>query len=71
MDDGPREVQAHIGRGHLLHVDRRFLCLGETGNLLWLDLGPDRQKILQRSRLFNAPFHRRFLSTRGPMVPLI
>lgn len=50
-----REFSAHIGRGHLLRAEGRFLCLGETGALLWLDLGPDRREILQRCRLFHAP----------------
>lgn len=41
-------------RGNLLHVDGKFLCLGELGHLMWLDLTPDGYKELERSRLFLA-----------------
>lgn len=41
-------------RGSLLHVDGRFLCLGEGGSLLWLDLDPKGFKISQRTQLFHA-----------------
>lgn len=39
-------------RGTLLHVDGRFLCVGEFGHLLWLDLSPRGYKELQRTWLF-------------------
>ena len=41
-------------RGCLLHVDGQFLCVGEWGHLLWLDLNPDGYKQLQRTWLFAA-----------------
>ena len=41
-------------RGSLLWVDDRFLCLGERGHLLWLDLTPRGYKELARTRLFLA-----------------
>jgi outer membrane protein assembly factor BamB len=41
-------------RGSLLWVDGRFLCLGELGHLLWLDLSPQGYKELARTRLFLA-----------------
>ena len=41
-------------RGSLLWVDGRFLCLGERGHLLWLDLTPQGYKELARTRLFLA-----------------
>jgi hypothetical protein len=39
-------------RGTLLAVDGHFLCLGELGHLLWLDLSPQGYKELARSWLF-------------------
>jgi outer membrane protein assembly factor BamB len=47
-----RRVQVGICRGTLLRVDGRFLCLGEFGHLLWLDLTPDGYKELARAWLF-------------------
>jgi hypothetical protein len=45
-----------LGRGSLLRVDNRFLCLGENGTLLWLDLSPDSgAKVLAKAQLFYAP----------------
>ena len=41
-------------RGSLLHVDGRFLCLGEWGHLLWLDLSPKGCKQLDRTWPFAA-----------------
>ncbi len=41
-------------RGTLLAVDGRFLCLGELGHLLWLDLTPQGHKELARAWLFAA-----------------
>jgi outer membrane protein assembly factor BamB len=41
-------------RGTLLSVDGRFLCLGELGHLLWLDLSPAGYKELARAWLFAA-----------------
>ncbi len=41
-------------RGSLLHVDGGYLCLGERGHLLWLDLTPKGVKVLRRAWLFFA-----------------
>lgn len=50
---GPRNRL--IGRGSLLAADGAFLCLGENGQLAWLDLSPRGAKILGRTTLFDAP----------------
>lgn len=39
-------------RGNLLLVDGRFLCQGELGHLLWLDLSPAGYKEVSRCRPF-------------------
>jgi outer membrane protein assembly factor BamB len=39
-------------RGCLMHVDGQFLCVGELGHLLWLDLSPAGYRELQRTWLF-------------------
>lgn len=41
-------------RGTLLAVDGNFLCLGEMGHLLWLDLSPKGYKEIARAKLFSA-----------------
>jgi outer membrane protein assembly factor BamB len=41
-------------RGSLLSVDGQFLCLGELGHLLWLDLSPKGYRELARTWLFAA-----------------
>ncbi len=46
---------ARLGRASLLHVDGAFLCLGDQGTLLWLDLSPKGAKILAQAQLFRAP----------------
>ena len=53
--DGKTTTQ-HLGtyRGTLLAVDGHFLCLGELGHLLWLDLSPQGYKELARTWLFAA-----------------
>jgi outer membrane protein assembly factor BamB len=43
-------------RGNLLHVDGRFLCQGELGHLMWLDLSPDGYKEVSRCRPFLARY---------------
>jgi outer membrane protein assembly factor BamB len=43
-----------IYRGTLLAVDGGFLCLGEMGHLLWLDLTPKGYKEVSRTWLFAA-----------------
>lgn len=42
-------------RGTLIHADGAFLCLGESGALLWLDLSPMGYKEVARATLFDAP----------------
>jgi hypothetical protein len=41
-------------RGTLMAVDGAFLCLGEMGHLLWLDLTPKGYKEISRTWLFAA-----------------
>jgi outer membrane protein assembly factor BamB len=41
-------------RGSLLAADGQFLCLGELGHLLWMDLTPKRYKEVARTWLFAA-----------------
>ena len=41
-------------RGSLLAVDGHFLCLGELGHLLWLDLTPKGYREISRCWLFAA-----------------
>ena len=43
-----------IYRGSLLAVDGSFLCLGELGHLLWIDLSPKGYKEISRTWLFPA-----------------
>jgi len=52
---GQRQEQ-EIGtyRGSLLAIDGQFLCLGEFGHLLWLDLSPKGYKEIARTWLFAA-----------------
>ena len=42
-------------RGNLLAVDGAFLCLGESGELAWLELSPAGGKVLAKTTLFHAP----------------
>jgi len=55
FQDQERTFRLSPFRGSLLHVDGHFLCLGELGHLLWLDLSPEGPKILQRAWLVQAP----------------
>jgi outer membrane protein assembly factor BamB len=41
-------------RGSLLAVDGQFLCLGELGHLLWMDLTPKGYREISRGWLFAA-----------------
>ena len=55
-DDTKRGARNRIiGRGQLLAADGAFLCLGENGQLAWLDLSPRGCKVLARTTLFDAP----------------
>jgi outer membrane protein assembly factor BamB len=49
-------VQQTVGpyRASLLKVDGAYLCLGELGHLLWLELRPDGYRQIARARLFAA-----------------
>ena len=51
--EGPPQLMGTY-RGSLLAVDGQFLCLGELGHLLWMDLTPSGYKELSRARLFTA-----------------
>jgi outer membrane protein assembly factor BamB len=42
-------------RGSLLAVDDAVLCLGENGDLAWLDLSPKGAVLKQHAKLFDAP----------------
>jgi len=62
--NGTRQRQlASTLRGSLLRVDGLFLCLGELGHLLWLDLSPDGYKEVARTWLFAAK-----QSWTGPVI---
>jgi hypothetical protein len=43
-----------FGIGNLIHVDGRFLALGENGLLAWMQLTPEGCAILSSTRLFHA-----------------
>jgi len=49
---GGRQQPVSIYRGSLLAVDGSFLCLGELGHLLWMDLTPKGYKEISRAWLF-------------------
>jgi outer membrane protein assembly factor BamB len=42
-------------RGSLLRVDGAYLCLGENGDLAWIDLLPKGPTLKSRVKLFHAP----------------
>jgi outer membrane protein assembly factor BamB len=42
-------------RASLLRVDGAFLCLGENGDLAWLDVSPSGAKVNATAKLFHAP----------------
>lgn len=44
-----------FGRASLLAVDGGVLCLGEFGDLAWLEITPKGVAIKSRAKLFNAP----------------
>ncbi|MEM7009854.1 MAG: PQQ-binding-like beta-propeller repeat protein [Verrucomicrobiota bacterium] len=44
-----------LGRASMIHADDAFLCLGEQGTLLWLDLTPQGAKVISSAQLFLAP----------------
>jgi outer membrane protein assembly factor BamB len=51
---GDRELLVSIFRGSLMAVDGAFLCIGEFGHLLWLDLTPEGYREISRTWLFPA-----------------
>lgn len=51
---GGRQRTVGTYRGSLLAVDGHFLCLGELGHLLWMELTPKGCKVLSRAWLFPA-----------------
>ena len=51
---GGRPQQLGIYRGSLLAVDGQFLCLGELGHLLWMNLSPKGYQEVARTWLFAA-----------------
>jgi outer membrane protein assembly factor BamB len=52
-DGGRRQITGPY-RGSLLAVEGQFLCLGELGHLMWLDLTPKGYREVARARLFAA-----------------
>lgn len=50
-----RELPVNLGRGNLVHVDGAFLCLGENGTLIWLNLTDTGAEVLSATQLFYAP----------------
>jgi outer membrane protein assembly factor BamB len=52
--DGSRQQLVGTYRGSLLAADGQFLCLGELGHLLWMDLTPKGYTEVARARLFAA-----------------
>jgi outer membrane protein assembly factor BamB len=51
---GPRKQLMGTYRGSLMAVDGAFLCLGEMGHLMWMELTPKGYKELSRAWLFAA-----------------
>jgi outer membrane protein assembly factor BamB len=51
---GGRQQPVSIYRGSLLAVEGSYLCLGELGHLLWMDLSPKGYKEISRAWLFPA-----------------
>ncbi len=49
-----REARVGTARGSLLAADGQFLCLGELGHLLWMDLKPEGYTEVARTWLFAA-----------------
>jgi outer membrane protein assembly factor BamB len=49
------ELGGKFQRGSLLGADGALLCLGENGNLAWLELTRGGAKVLAETVLFNAP----------------
>jgi outer membrane protein assembly factor BamB len=54
LESGGRSQVLGTYRGSLLAADGQFLCLGELGHLLWMDLTPKGYKEISRAWLFAA-----------------
>jgi outer membrane protein assembly factor BamB len=54
LGSGGRSQVLGTYRGSLLAADGQFLCLGEVGHLLWMDLTPKGYKEVSRAWLFAA-----------------
>lgn len=54
LGSGGRSQVLGTYRGSLLAADGQFLCLGEVGHLLWMDLTPTGYKEVSRAWLFAA-----------------
>jgi outer membrane protein assembly factor BamB len=52
--DGGRKQITGPYRGSLMAVDGQFLCLGELGHLMWMELTPKGYREISRARLFAA-----------------
>ncbi len=52
LGGGPKRIG--VCRGNLIHADGAFLCLGELGSLLWLELSPQGCRVLSRAQPFIA-----------------
>ena len=51
---GDRDMLLGLARGSLLKVDGDFLCLGESGHLVWLQMNREGCKVLDRALPFVA-----------------
>jgi len=49
------DLGGRFQRGSLLRADGGFLCLGENGDLAWLDLTRQGAKVTAAAKLFHAP----------------
>jgi outer membrane protein assembly factor BamB len=54
LEGKAREVINSIDRGSLLMADDQFICLGEHGHLLLLELSPSGLRVKSRAFLFSA-----------------
>ena len=54
MGGRQQEQLMTTARGSLLSVDGQFLCLGELGHLIWMDLTSNGYKEISRTWLFAA-----------------
>lgn len=53
-DGAKKKINLSIGEGSLLWVDGGFLCLGDNGHLLRLEITPKGVKVVSRAWLFGA-----------------